>query len=54
MSYEIIRHKDFDISFKRLAKRHRSLIDDYEDFLDGLEKNPFQGAELSPGIRNDQ
>lgn len=51
MSYEIIRHKDFDVSLKRLAKRYRSIADDYERFLDELEENPFQGAELSPGIR---
>lgn len=51
MSYEITRHKDFDVSIKRLAKRYRSMADDYKDFLDSLEENPFQGAELSPGIR---
>jgi hypothetical protein len=27
------------------------MADDYEDFLESLEKNPFQGAELCPGIR---
>lgn len=51
MSYVIQTGKDFDVSFKRLSKRYRSLPDDYEDFLESLEKNPFQGAELSPGIR---
>ncbi|MBQ9655280.1 MAG: addiction module toxin RelE [Prevotella sp.] len=51
MSYEISRHKDFDVSIKRLAKRYRSISDDYEDFLESLEENPFQGAELCPGIR---
>lgn len=51
MSYEIFRHKDFDVSIKRLAKRYRSISDDYEDFLESLEENPFQGAELCPGIR---
>lgn len=51
MSYEISRHKDFDVSIKRLAKRYRSMADDYEDFLESLEENPFQGAKLSPGIR---
>lgn len=51
MSYEIIRHQDFDVSFKRLAKRYRSLIDDYEAFLDSIEANPLQGTELCPGIR---
>ena len=51
MSYVIQTGKDFDVRFKKLSKRYRSLPDDYEDFLDSLEKNPYQGAELSPGIR---
>ena len=51
MSYEISRHKDFDVSIKRLAKRYRSMPDDYEDFLESLDENPLQGAELCPGIR---
>ena len=51
MSYEISRHSEFDRSIKRLAKRYRSIADDYEDFLEGLQKNPYQGAELCPGIR---
>ena len=51
MSYEISRHKDFDVCIKRLAKRYRSMADDYEHLLESLEENPFQGVELSPGIR---
>ena len=51
MSYEISRHKDFDVSIKRLAKRYHSIADDYQNLLESLEKNPFQGAELYPGIR---
>ena len=51
MSYAIFRHKDFDVSIKRLTKRYRSMADDYADFLKSLEVNPFQGAELCPGIR---
>lgn len=51
MSYVISRHKDFDVSIKRLAIRYHSMADDYEDFLESLEKNPFQGIELSHGIR---
>ena len=27
------------------------MADDYADFLKSLEENPFQGAELCPGIR---
>ena len=51
MSYEIYSHRDFDKSIKRLAKRHRSMADDYAAFLASLQKNPYQGAELCPGIR---
>ena len=51
MSYEISRHQDFDVRIKRLAKRYRSIADDYADFLESLETNPFQGIELCPGIR---
>lgn len=51
MSYAIQTTKDFDKGLKRLTKRYRSIPDDYADFLSSLEENPFQGAELSPGIR---
>ncbi|MBR1400270.1 MAG: addiction module toxin RelE [Prevotella sp.] len=51
MSYEISRHQDFDVSIKRLAKRYRSMADDYAGFLKSLQENTFQGAELCPGIR---
>jgi mRNA-degrading endonuclease RelE of RelBE toxin-antitoxin system len=51
MSYEIFRHKDFDVSIKRLAKRYRSMADNYAKFLESLQENPYQGAELCPGIR---
>lgn len=51
MSYVISRHKDFDKSINQLAKRYRSLADDYENFLESLKKNPLQGTELYPGIR---
>ena len=54
MSYKIQTGKDFDRSFKKLAKRYRSLPEDYKTFIGSLQDNPFQGAELSPGIRNDQ
>ena len=51
MSYEIFRHQDFDVSIKRLAKRYRSMANDYADFLISLQDNPLQGVELCPGIR---
>ena len=51
MSYVFQSHKEFEISFKRLSKRHRSLADDIRDFRDSLQRNPYQGVELCPGIR---
>ena len=51
MSYEISPHKTFLVEAKRLKKRYRSFNDDLEAFKNSLEENPFQGAELSPGIR---
>jgi mRNA-degrading endonuclease RelE of RelBE toxin-antitoxin system len=51
MSFEIQTTSYFDTEAKRLAKRHRSFIDDLQDFQDELLENPYQGTELSPGIR---
>lgn len=51
MTFDIIPTPDFTKAFKDLAKRHRSLKDDILDFSRSLQENPFQGVELSPGIR---
>ena len=51
MSFEIQTTSYFDTEAKWLAKRHRSFIDDLQDFQEELLKNPYQGTELSPGIR---
>ncbi len=51
MNFEIIPTPDFEKSFKALAKRHRSMKTDLIDFARSLQENPFQGVELSPGIR---
>ena len=51
MSFEIQTSSYFDSEAKRLAKRHRSFVDDLQDFQESLLKNPYQGTELSPGIR---
>ena len=51
MSFEIQTTSYFDSEAKRLAKRHRSFVDDLQDFRDSILKNPYQGTELSPGIR---
>lgn len=41
----------FEKSAKKLAKRHRSLKADLSNLITELETNPFQGDELSPGVR---
>lgn len=51
MNFEIIPTPDFERAFKALAKRHRSLKQDLFEFTESLKNNPFQGDELSPGIR---
>lgn len=51
MSLEIIRSKYFTTEFKRLSKRYRSLLDDYESLLESLRANPLQGIEIAPHIR---
>lgn len=51
MNFEIIPTPDFEKSFKALAKRHRSLKQDFREFSEELKQNPFQGDELIPGVR---
>ena len=33
-----------------MAKKYKSFVKDYDDFLDSLEKNPFQGTFLGMGV----
>ncbi len=51
MSFEIQTTSYFDTEAKRLAKRYRSFIDDLQEFQKNLLDNPYEGTELSPGIR---
>lgn len=51
MSFRIIPTPTFAKSLKALAKRHKSMKADIEAFVNSLEENPFQGTELTPGIR---
>lgn len=51
MNFEVIPTPDFEKSFKALAKRHKSLKQDIYNFTVALKENPFQGDELTPGIR---
>lgn len=52
MKYEILVSSYFKAEVKRLAKRYESFADDLESLEKSLLKNPLQGTELSPGIRN--
>ena len=51
MSFEVRTTNRFERSAKSLLKRYRSLKADLMEFICSLESNPFQGTELSPGIR---
>lgn len=42
---------DFAAEAKRLSKKYHGFKKDLEDFKNSLIKNPFQGVELTPGIR---
>ncbi len=48
---EIKATKVFQRYVKPLAKRYRSFLKDYNDFLDELEKNPQMGIDLGEGYR---
>lgn len=51
MNFEIQTTSYFDREAKQLAKRHRSFVDDLTALRESLLANPYQGTELSPGIR---
>lgn len=51
MNFEVLPTPNFERAVKLLAKRHRSLKQDLLKFAKSLQDNPFQGVELSPGIR---
>lgn len=51
MNFDVLPTPDFEKSFKALCKRHRSLKQDILNFTKSLQINPFQGDELTPGVR---
>ena len=51
MEVKINVEKEFERQLRKLTKKYRSIIDDYETFLDELEKDPYQGANLGRGVR---
>lgn len=46
MSFEIIPTPNFSRELKRLAKKYPSLKMDFQNLIQGLKENPFQGIEL--------
>jgi mRNA-degrading endonuclease RelE of RelBE toxin-antitoxin system len=51
MNFKVIPTPTFAKSLKALAKRYRSMKADMDAFRKSLEKDPFQGTELTPGVR---
>ena len=51
MSFEVNTSLHFEKEVKALAKKYRSIRKDLLDLIESLEKNPFQGDELTPGVR---
>lgn len=51
MNFEVLTLPDFEKSAKILYKKYRSIRADIDNLITSLEENPFQGDELTPGIR---
>ena len=51
MNFKVIPTPTFAKSLKALAKRHKSMKADMDAFRKSLEEDPFQGTELTPGVR---
>lgn len=51
MKYRIELLDTFKKEAKRLKKRYRSFVDDYERLVEEIEENPFLGTDLGGGLR---
>lgn len=51
MSFKVSTTAEFESQAKALQKLHKSFKDDLRDLVLSLGENPFQGVEISPGIR---
>ena len=51
MKVKIYTEKEFERQLRKLSKKYRSMLDDYDAFLTGLEQDPFQGTSLGKGVR---
>jgi mRNA-degrading endonuclease RelE of RelBE toxin-antitoxin system len=47
MSYNIHVIPPFEKQLKRLSKKYNSLKDEFAEFIDKLEENPFQGTSIA-------
>lgn len=51
MNWKISTVPDFDREVKRLAKKYKSLRSDLSEFQKEIQKNPYLGTEIIPGVR---
>mgnify|MGYP003222238691 CR=1 FL=1 len=51
MNVKIYTEKEFERQLRKLSKKYRSMLDDYDAFLTGLEQDPYQGTSLGKGVR---
>ena len=51
MNYNIVTYPQFEKELKRLAKKYKSLKSDFVTFLQELQENPNEGAQLGHGLR---
>jgi len=51
MSFKIFTLKTFDKQIKQLAKKYKTIKNDYAALLNELAVNPFVGADLGGGVR---
>ena len=51
MSFNIKTIRTFDKRIKRLAKKYKSIRNDFICFLGELRENPFIGSDLGNGVR---
>ena len=51
MSYNIETTPHFEKELKDLAKRYKSMKQDFGKFKESLKEDPFQGVDLGGGLR---
>ena len=51
MKVKICTEKEFERQLRKLSKKYRSMLDDYDAFLTGLEQDPYQGTSLGRALK---